>query len=88
VAFEKLIMNKQHIQFHLREAHEAIEQILESLRSDPGYDYGNYWVEMQHLYHHINTAWNGREATDEEVSVCSQEDFDRWGRYPTDLEPM
>jgi hypothetical protein len=80
--------DKGNIQFHLLEAHESLGKILESLRTDPDYEYGNYWVEMQHLYRHINTAWNARDATEEQVSVCSQEDFDRWGCHPTDLEPL
>ncbi|MDZ4290063.1 MAG: hypothetical protein U0984_19005 [Prosthecobacter sp.] len=79
-------MNKPYIEFHLREAQEALNNILESLRGDPDYDYGPYWVDMQHLYRHINTAWNARDAADEQAATLSQEDFDRWGQYPADLD--
>jgi hypothetical protein len=81
-------MNKHHIWFHLQEAHEAIGNILESLRNDPGYDFGNYWVEMQHVYHHVNTTWNGRDASVEQVADGSKEDFNRWACYPKDLEML
>jgi hypothetical protein len=43
---------------------------------------------MSHLYHHVNTAWNARNSTNEESMECSDEDFNRWGRYPSDLEVM
>jgi hypothetical protein len=39
----------------------------------------------QHLYHHPNTAWNAREESSERVTACSEEDFDRWRRFPQDL---
>jgi len=41
---------------------------------------------MEHLYHHINSAWNGREASDTAVKACTQEDFERWRQFPTDIE--
>ena len=31
-------MNTKYIQFHLSEAHHALTQILEALRTDPAYD--------------------------------------------------
>ena len=81
-------MNKRFILFNLEEAHESIGKMIGSLRADPEYDYGNYWVELQHVYQHINTAWNARDSTHEQAMACSQEDFDRWGLYPTDLPPL
>ena len=78
-------MNKPAIEFHLQEAQEALNTMLESLRTDPDFECGAYWVQMQHLYRHINTAWNARHATDDQTSPLSQEDFDRWGQYPADL---
>lgn len=79
-------MNKPHILFHLTEAREAIQELIEELKSDQEYEFGNYRVEMGHLYHHVNSAWNGRDASKEAVDVCSQEDFHRWCQFPTDIE--
>ena len=79
-------MNKPHILFHLTEAREAIQKLIEELQSDQDYQFGNYRVDMEHLYHHVNSAWNGRDASKEAVDACSQEDFRRWRQFPTDIE--
>jgi len=75
-------MNNQYILFHLREAREQIEQTIAAIQSDPEYDYGDYVVEMSHLYHHVNTDWNARDSNEERVGACSQEDFDKWRKMP------
>jgi hypothetical protein len=79
-------MNKPYITFHLSEANKALDRLLKDLESDPEYEYGNYRVDMEHLYHHINSAWNAREASEEAANDCSEEDFRRWRQFPTDLE--
>jgi hypothetical protein len=79
-------MNKPHILFHLAEAQDTIQKLIAELQSDPDYRFGDYRVDMEHLYHHINSAWNGRDASPESVDACSQEDFDRWRQFPTDIE--
>lgn len=42
---------------------------------------------MAHMYNHLNTAWNARAATDEQIAAQSDEDFYRWRAYPADI-PM
>ena len=79
-------MNKDYVLFHLAEAKEELEDILREFRDDPEYDYGNFIVAMQHLYHHLNTAWNARDATPERAEACSAEDFESWRRFPADID--
>ena len=79
-------MNKPHILFHLAKAQEAIQKLIAEMQSDQDYEFGNYRVDMEHLYHHVNSAWNGRDASEEAVHACSQEDFRRWRQFPTDIE--
>ena len=81
-------MNKDFILFHLSEAEEQLRQTIEALRRDPEYGFGSYSVDMQHLYLHLNTAWNGRDATDQQFTECRQEDFDAWRQFPQDLESV
>jgi hypothetical protein len=45
-----------------------------------------FQVEMGHLYHHLNTAWNGREQTDAEFEKCRDEDFARFRKFPLESE--
>ncbi len=79
-------MNKDYILFHLKEAQDALAQMINQIESDEEYEYGNFWPDMQHLYHHINTAWNVREADLDRAAKCSEEDFDYWRKFPSDLE--
>jgi hypothetical protein len=39
------------------------------------------------MYHHLNSAWNGRNATDEQWRECTDEDYQKWQKFPQDL-PM
>jgi hypothetical protein len=59
-------MNKHAILSNLTEALEQLRSTIENIKTDPEYEIGTYKVEMSHLYHHLNTAWNGRNCTDEE----------------------
>lgn len=78
-------MNRSQILLHLSEAQEAIEQTMRDIQADPEYEYGDYSVDMTHIYHHLNTAWNSREATEGEVAEVTAGDFNRWSAFPRDL---
>jgi len=81
-------VNRDWVVFHLTEARDELNKTLDEIRQTPDYDYGEFWVAMQHLYHHANTAWNSRDASPVEVKDASYEDFNRWGQFPTDLPLM
>ena len=76
-------MNQNWISFHLSEALVQLQEIIDNVEADPEYDYGDYVVDMSHLYHHLNTAWNSRDASDDEVANHSDEDFYRWRTFPS-----
>ncbi len=78
-------MNKDWVLFHLREALEEINITINDIEGDPEYGIGEYSVAMQHLYHHINTAWNSRDCTVEEADECSESNFSKWRRFPADI---
>jgi hypothetical protein len=78
-------MFKDYALFNLAEAKEAIDQLMAEMQSDPDYDYGNYVVDMQHIYWHLNSAWNGRDF-DLSQSKVTQDLFDSFIQFPTDLE--
>jgi len=81
-------VNRNWVLFHLGEARHEIEKTLKEIRETPDDDYGEFFVAMQHLYHHLNTAWNSRDATEDRVAQRSPEDFYQWGRFPSDLPMM
>jgi hypothetical protein len=62
--------------------------MVREIETDPEYENGNYVVDMSHLYQHINTAWNARDASREAAEKCVQNDFDDWNEFPTEKEVL
>ena len=56
--------------------------------TDPEFSEAELWVGMQHLYHHINTAWNTRSLDPERIEQATDQDFNAWGSFPNDLPLM
>jgi hypothetical protein len=81
-------LNKEFIAFNLREAAESALKIVADLQNDSDYEIGNFWVDMEHLYEHLNCAWNARFSTDAEARACSEQDYERWSRLPDDLPTL
>jgi hypothetical protein len=79
-------MNLENVSFHLGEAREALDKILESIQKDKEYSDAEFSVEMAHAYYHINTAWNSRNASQKDVIECSEENFNKWKKFPLDPE--
>jgi len=79
-------MNKKVVLFHLKEALEQLQQTVKELGQDASYEVEELRVGMGHLYHHLNTAWNGKDCTDEEFKECSDENFSKWKKFPEESE--
>jgi hypothetical protein len=78
-------MNTDFIASNLKEAGEELQRL--AARADSGEDisFEDFHVAMAHIYHHLNSAWNGRNITDAEWRECSDENWNKWRSYPTDL---
>ena len=76
-------MNRDAILFHLREAKEELDRTIIEIEKSKSYDVGEFVPAMSHLYHHLNTAWNGRDASAERHAKCAQNDFYTWRKFPT-----
>lgn len=79
-------MNRRAVLFHLREAAEELNRTVEELAGDPRYAEESLEVAMGHMYHHLNTAWNGRHQTDKQHRECTDRDFNRFRRFPKERE--
>jgi len=79
-------MNRNGVLFHLREAVEQLNATIKNLESNGEYGREEFQVEMGHLYHHWNTAWNGRDQTDAEFEKCAGDAFNRIRRFPKESE--
>ena len=76
-------MNKDYVLYNLREAQKALTKTITGVESDPDYEPGGYVVDVAHVYHHLNTAWNARDASKVAADECSEEDFYRWRQFPS-----
>lgn len=79
-------LNKQVIRYNLEEAEEEIAVMLERLRRPDEYGEASFHASMQHLYHHLNTAWNARREPPEAVAQASPVQLEAWNRFPTDVK--
>ncbi|MGE5556993.1 MAG: hypothetical protein ACM3WV_00130 [Bacillota bacterium] len=50
-----------------------------------GYKSAAYRTDMQHLYYHLNIAWNSRDAGENRIRARRGEDFKKWRGFPADL---
>jgi hypothetical protein len=78
-------MQKDYALFHLAEAKEAIESVLARMQADPDYDQSNFAIDMQHVYWHINSAWNGRHFSSDQQALTDAV-YQSFIQYPKDLE--
>jgi hypothetical protein len=80
-------LNREVILWNVSEAREELEQIEARLRGGGELTEGELSVMFGHAYHHLNFAWNARRVADEEYRDLKDEDFNAWGKFPTDIEP-
>lgn len=78
-------MNREHTLFHLREAMSELENTISELASDPNFSEAEFYVSAEHIYHHLNTAWNAREASKSEATECSEPNFNKWRCFPSEF---
>jgi hypothetical protein len=45
-------------------------------------------VGLLHAYHHLNFAWNIRHIATSEYASLTEQQFNTWGRYPTEIETL
>ena len=78
-------MNKGWILFHLREVQEELASTIAKLDTAESVDEIEFEIAIAHMYNHLNTAWNARAVTDEQIVTQSDDDFYRWRAYPVDI---
>ncbi|HET7452327.1 MAG TPA: hypothetical protein VFL12_06270 [Thermoanaerobaculia bacterium] len=78
-------MNREYVLFNLREAESALAATIRGLEAENGFDEESLLRAMMHLYLHVNTAWNARNATAEEARECSVSNFREWRHFPGDI---
>lgn len=84
----KVIVNPSSRSIIISNLHEAacsINRLNDDLKNNRLYSVGRFKVEMGHIYHHINFAWNIRGLRDISLyTEMSDENFKKWTQYPTE----
>jgi len=78
-------MNARFIASNLTEAQEELRRLCDRAKAGENIPFADFHTAMAHIYHHLNCAWNGRDATDKQWRECTQEDFAKWQKFPRDL---
>jgi hypothetical protein len=67
---------------------EAIEELhgLRDRASKGELTEADLQVGLAHAYHHLNFAWHIRHVSTAQYAKLTKAQFDRWGRYPSDLD--
>jgi len=80
-------MNWKIIACNLQEAHEQLQEIEQRI-GKKNYSEAELYIDLQHAYHHLNFAWNTRKAKTKEYSKMTETDFNRWSRFPKEIDAM
>ena len=75
-------MNKPWVSFHLKEASDALQNLIRDFDVESPEEFE---IGIAHAYHHLNTAWNSRFITDEKARNHTDWDFAEWRQFPRDL---
>ena len=78
-------MNKGWILFHLREAQEELTRTIAEIEAAEYVDEIEFETATAHMYNHLNTAWNARAVTHEQIAGESDDDSYRWRAFPADI---
>lgn len=78
-------LNLEIIKSNLSEAREELER-LERQAAAGALSEVELQIGLQHAYHHLNFSWNIRRIPTKQYASLTQEEFDRWGRYPSKIE--
>ena len=95
----KKSLNLELLEFHVNEARQELRSLLDSIRQTKDSSWsrdksakfkhcplteGTLAVSLEHAYHHLNFAWNGRFKTMEEADA----QFDRNEKFPRPSGPF
>lgn len=84
---EKPFINKEVLIYQLNEARIELVDIISDLKSNSEFEEYDIFISLQHVYSHLNFAWNARGETLERILEGTDQDFRKWETFPIDLSP-
>jgi hypothetical protein len=79
---------RAHCSYNLADALEDLGAIDEMVRPNVEIDEEEFRVRMAHLYWHLNSVWNSRNLSSEELDAADHGRLNELGQFPKDLEPI
>lgn len=79
-------LNPDIIRYNVSEAREELERIEALIGAGGKLSEAELSVMFEHAYHHLNFAWNARRTSNKQHRNLKDEDFNAWGKFPTDIE--
>ena len=64
---------------------KALQALIADIKEDDQFNFSDCVTDMEHLYNHLNTAWNSRDVDEQRVRESVEEDFYRWRKFPADI---
>lgn len=80
-------LNRKIIADNLAEAIEELKR-LQNSASNGDLSEVELAIGLQHAYHHLNFAWNIRYVPTAQYANLTDGQFDRWGKYPSEMERL
>jgi len=81
-------LNWRIILSNLEEAREQLEDIERRTKLRPRVSEEELQVFLQHVYHHLNFAWNARRVATARYANLTDGEFRQWGKYPKEIEKV
>lgn len=79
-------LNREWVLAHLREACESLAETISQIEQDGDYADPEFFIAIQHVYNHLNTAWNSRAVSQKDLDASGSAEFSAWRRFPNDLD--
>jgi hypothetical protein len=79
-------LNWEIVLSNLAEAREQLEEIELRVKAGNPPAEREFQIMLEHAYHHLNFAWNARRVTTERYSRLTEDEFNRWSKFPKELE--
>jgi hypothetical protein len=83
---DKNMDNKKDILSNLRGSKGNLDSMINEIEKGDDFDFKGYYSDMQHIYHHLNTAWNIRKEKEETIRKCTEKDFNKWRQFPNEFD--
>jgi hypothetical protein len=79
-------MNNKFISYNFQEIEEEVQIVLQRAKS--GMTHEEFYKSVQHIYHHLNIAWNSRNTEAGVIFDIDDPQMEEWSQFPDDLKLM